>query len=58
MGGVVPEARSGGTVPEARSGVVAGTRFGGMVAVVTGGSNAGRFALHAHAGNGQPGDRG
>ena len=30
----------------------------GTVLEVDGGSNAGRFALHAHAGNGQPGDRG
>jgi NAD(P)-dependent dehydrogenase (short-subunit alcohol dehydrogenase family) len=30
----------------------------GTVLEVDGGSNAGRFALHAHAGNGRPGDRG
>jgi NAD(P)-dependent dehydrogenase (short-subunit alcohol dehydrogenase family) len=30
----------------------------GTVLEVDGGSNAGRFALYAHAGNGQPGDRG
>jgi NAD(P)-dependent dehydrogenase (short-subunit alcohol dehydrogenase family) len=30
----------------------------GTVLEVDGGSNAGRFALHAHAGNGEPGDRG
>jgi NAD(P)-dependent dehydrogenase (short-subunit alcohol dehydrogenase family) len=30
----------------------------GTVLEVDGGSNAGRFVLHAHAGNGRPGDRG
>jgi NAD(P)-dependent dehydrogenase (short-subunit alcohol dehydrogenase family) len=38
--GTVPEARTDAVVPEARSdGPAAGARFGGIVAVVTGGSN-------------------